>query len=164
MPGRRLTATSDATGAFELRGLLPGDRADLDVRVLGDERLIMEHDEIAVPASGPAVLDVGVFRLMRGEAGWRDRMEERGTLGFRPGVRDRALTVAEVRPGTPAERAGLRPGDVIVGVDGRDVRALGPGAVGVLSARKPGASVTLTVQAPGGEPRPVTLTALPYPR
>jgi len=33
--------------------------------------------------------------------------------------------VGRVRPGTPAERAGLRPGDVIVGLGGQLVAAAG---------------------------------------
>jgi hypothetical protein len=37
-----------------------------------------------------------------------------------------------VDPGSRAAKAGLATGDVVLTVDGRDVRALGPGSVGAL--------------------------------
>jgi len=37
---------------------------------------------------------------------------------------NQGVTVVEVAPGSPAERAGLRPGDIIIGLDGRVIRRL----------------------------------------
>lgn len=47
-----------------------------------------------------------------------------GYLGIYPQDEDGAVTIEEVLPGTPAERAGLQPGDVILSVNGREVESV----------------------------------------
>jgi putative serine protease PepD len=51
--------------------------------------------------------------------------------------------VAEVRSGTPAERAGLKAGDVITALDGKSVASTGE-LESAIGAHKPGDSVSLT--------------------
>jgi len=60
-----------------------------------------------------------------------------------PGVR-----VAGVTPGSPAERAGVKEGDVILRVDGRDVASLGAFSA-VLKELKPGQTVQAEVERAG---------------
>ncbi|MPZ15964.1 MAG: PDZ domain-containing protein, partial [Chloroflexi bacterium] len=64
--------------------------------------------------------------------------------------------IREVFPGSPAESAGLRPGDTIVGIDGRSTESTPLNdAVNRVSGPE-GSSVTLRVQSVGqGEPRDV---------
>jgi S1-C subfamily serine protease len=58
--------------------------------------------------------------------------------------------VVDVIPGGPAEAAGIRPGDVIVSVDGKKTPS--PEALGaVLADLEPGQKVTVTVQRGGAE-------------
>ena len=72
----------------------------------------------------------------------------------------RGALVNEVRPGSPAEKAGIEPGDVIRAVDGEQINDFSdlPPAIG---SRAPGTSVTLSILR-AGKPieRKVTLTRL----
>lgn len=80
------------------------------------------------------------------------RIELRGRAAAQPilGVAitdqpDGGVRVVAVRPGTPAEKAGLRPGDVIVSFDGQPVRDSAH-LRQVLAAHAPGDSVTVSVR------------------
>src|SRR6266851_2753688 len=60
------------------------------------------------------------------------------------------LRFVYVRPGQPAERAGIHPGDVVVGIDGEDVRALGePAAEQLLRDRPAGTPARLLLSRAG---------------
>lgn len=68
-------------------------------------------------------------------------------------VRDRVVTVhrsviTSVEPGSPAESAGLRTGDLLVSIAGRDARERLPELAGVL---EPGRRVTVRVEREGNE-------------
>jgi serine protease Do len=92
-----------------------------------------------------------------GKGGREDKAEERapGAVGMRIAPLDRALAerldvkggvaIVRVEPGTPAARAGLRRGDVILQLDGREVSE--PKAVaGALETLRPGQTVRLWIQ------------------
>src|SRR5207249_2624530 len=68
---------------------------------------------------------------------------------------DKGALVNSVRPGLPAEEAGVKRGDVIVAVDGKSVESTNE-VVRLVSAKEPGSSVKLTVLRNGKES---TLTA-----
>ena len=74
----------------------------------------------------------------------------RGDLGYRLGRRDskidpalQPLQVKAVRPGGPAARAGLRVGDVITHIDGRDVTGRAADLHDGLARRAVGAAIVL---------------------
>jgi serine protease Do len=68
----------------------------------------------------------------------------RAQLGLPRGAR--GAVVAEVRPGSPAEHAGLRPGDVVTAVGGQDVADAEGAAKAIRAAtREPGAAVALRI-------------------
>jgi predicted metalloprotease with PDZ domain len=79
-------------------------------------------------------------------------MQFRGRIGMNlePNEESSAV-VAEIMPGSPAEQAGLLPGDVIVEVDGQDVRGQRPL---FLIRGEPDTTVTLGVMREG-EPEPI---------
>jgi sigma-B regulation protein RsbU (phosphoserine phosphatase) len=73
------------------------------------------------------------------------------------------MLVASVAPGTAAERAGLRPGDQVLAVNGQRLDSLEPfySAVG---RGKPGEVVTLSVEHPGAvTPLTLRVTLQPWP-
>lgn len=89
--------------------------------------------------------------------------EERPYLGIRYIQRPRGAEVQEVMPGSPAEEASLKVGDLIREVDGRPVSTGRPLAE-LLSAYRPGDRVTLTVEREGKEMEiRVTLGRRPSP-
>ena len=83
--------------------------------------------------------------------------EELGLRGAAEGV-----IVAGVARGGPADRAGLRPGDVITALDGEPTRTPEE-FLAALRAREPGDTVTVTVHGPRQADRKVTLTLIDRP-
>lgn len=79
-----------------------------------------------------------------------------------------ALRVTEVLQGTSAERAGFRPGDAILAIDGErpEVRRIEDASVlaAILRSRRPGTEVSVTVWRDGGEAKlAAALDARPAP-
>ena len=71
------------------------------------------------------------------------------SVGLELSIQNGALTVVRPLPGSPGERAGIRAGDVVAQVDGRDTAGLPlPEAVALLRGT-PGTRATLTLQRPG---------------
>ncbi|MGZ6359938.1 MAG: PDZ domain-containing protein, partial [Bdellovibrionota bacterium] len=81
-------------------------------------------------------------------------------IGIDESYRYNGVDVDNVRPNSPAEKAGLKPHDRIVGINGRTANS-GPAWNGVLYrawlGAKPGDTVTLSVQRPG-QSQPLTIT------
>jgi S1-C subfamily serine protease len=71
--------------------------------------------------------------------------------------RRRAVEVVEVVEGSPAARAGIRPGDLIVEVDGEPVRDVGD-LQGLMSAERIGSPAAVGIDRGG---RPLTLDVVP---
>jgi serine protease Do len=77
----------------------------------------------------------------------------RGSIGiqFRQGLSDavnrvygfkNGVLVQEVQPGGPADKGGIKPGDIITSVDGRDIKD-GDDLVNEIASRRPGSSLRL---------------------
>jgi putative serine protease PepD len=86
---------------------------------------------------------------------------ERPYLGLTTAAGSAGVEVEDVTPGGPAQRAGLRPGDVVISVDGDPVSE--PGDVAdALDGNEPGDSVEVEVERGGGrEELDVTLGTRP---
>jgi carboxyl-terminal processing protease len=67
------------------------------------------------------------------------------------------VMVVAARPGSPAERAGLRPGDLVKTIEGRHTRPMAAVAADRLLRGAPGSSVTLGILRAGAEPFDVTV-------
>ncbi len=70
----------------------------------------------------------------------------------------KGLVVQKVFKGTPAEREGVKKGDVITNVDGKPLAGKSARVATALIKGKPGTEVTLTVETPGSKPRKITAT------
>jgi len=69
-------------------------------------------------------------------------------IGVQVNPEQRGLRIVRVFDSSPAARAGLRPEDLIVAVNGRKLEGLDPDAAVALVKGPPGTDVTLTVEAP----------------
>jgi membrane-associated protease RseP (regulator of RpoE activity) len=72
--------------------------------------------------------------------------EERPYLGIRYALLDEGARIESVEPESPAEEAGLEPGDVIVAVDGEPVGLEARPLAALILSHHPGEVVRLTVE------------------
>lgn len=80
-----------------------------------------------------------------------------GGLGIVVGLKDNHLTVLRPFPDTPAGRAGIKEGDVIVKIDDRPTQGLDLETAVNLMRGPVGTEVTLTIMRAGSKPRKLTL-------
>jgi serine protease Do len=94
-------------------------------------------------------------KVTRGSIGIQFRPNLSGAVnrvyGFKTGV-----LVQEVQPGGPAERGGLKPGDIITTIDGRPIKD-GDDLVNEIASRKPGSALRLGFLR-DGKPSDTTVT------
>jgi carboxyl-terminal processing protease len=70
-------------------------------------------------------------------------------IGIQIDVRDGWITIVAPLPGTPAERAGIQPGDRIVAIDGKSTEGSSPDDARGLLRGPNGSPVTLQIERPG---------------
>lgn len=97
-------------------------------------------------------LDAEEFRLLQAPA--RDGDADTGIVLTR---RFGYLMAVSTRPGSPAERAGIRPGDILRSIDGRHSRPLAAPIGERLLRGAPGSTVKLVVLRAGSEPLDVSV-------
>ena len=159
----RQSATTGKDGSFTIEGVSPGrTRVNFQLGEIGQGQThIGEHLDIEVKPGTPTV-DVGVIKLMKGS--WKDKgdMASRGRVGFTVSLVDGKASVTGVIPGFPAEKHGLKQGELVLTVNGRATDGLGNGALDYLAAGKLSEPVTVTVKPrEGGAPREVTVERVP---
>jgi S1-C subfamily serine protease len=128
--GRRVSGAIEHTAVLP-RGSSGGPLVDLEGRLLGLNSLRLDGGLIlAVPAS--AAVRERVDLLARGEAAGSHRLgvavappRVARRLRRAVGLPDRpGLLVRAVEDDSPAAAAGIEPGDLIVGAEGRDIQAI----------------------------------------
>ena len=83
---------------------------------------------------------------------------EYGGIGAWVDITGEYLVITSPMPNTPAAKAGLKPGDVVIKVDGEDMTGVDGNLVLKRVKGEPGTSVVLTIQREGQEPFDVTIT------
>lgn len=117
------------------------ERAD-SLRVIITQRTLERQEDVKVLSGVPALPDDRTVMFVGPEGNFTFRVEDHVALGLR-GVAgaeltaldepelaeyfrnaDRGLLVLRIAPDTPADRAGLVPGDVVIAADGRRVESV----------------------------------------
>jgi regulator of sigma E protease len=123
-------------------GLQEGDRI---IRLDGIENPTWEQVEPRVALSANQAIQVTVLRagqtLEKTVTPEAKGIEQYGSLGL---VADQPTVITDLTPGMPAEKAGLKIGDVIVAVNGQPIKAIAQ-MIGMLQKTKD-APVEVTVQ------------------
>jgi hypothetical protein len=159
-------ASADADGRFAFYGIRmtagPSDTAGAEVYQLGlrirgrPSVHISEDIQLALSPKRPLV-DVGEVNLIDGD--WKARNEGKawGMSGLWHGKKDGHVVVTAVRPGQPAERAGITVGEELLAIDGRPVQGLGEKARSYLLMGPAGTPVAVTVRKESAPPRTIVL-------
>ncbi len=125
-----------------------GPLCDMSGRVIGI------HSRIGGPITMNLHIPIGVFhdswdRLVKGEVWGKlpgSRPDVAGAvLGVRGDPDSNQARIASVQPGLPAEKAGIRPGDIILKFDGKAVPDFSS-LVELVRARKPGDKVLIELR------------------
>lgn len=83
---------------------------------------------------------------------------EFGGLGVEVGREDGYIKIISPLDDTPAARAGIRPGDLIIQIDGTPLRELPPDRAAQMMRGEPGSDVTVTIVREGVDSFDLTLT------
>jgi len=164
VPGAVVVLAVISGGWFLQKDLGLGANLYVQTRVLDEVVARIEQhfvDEIDTEELYDAALEGVVARLgdpnssLLQAPDWEDMrirtQGEYGGVGLEVADRDSFVTVVAPIPGTPGSRAGLRPGDRIVEVEGRSVEGMGTDEVAQILRGKPGTSVRMGVRRHGVE-------------
>ena len=109
-------AETDANGRFTLERVPAGPGRLL---LMPKDQIGIGYDRHQYTAIAGQRVDVGRIKVVP------PRIGDVGTYGLGLEVRADSVIVTHVRPTSPAERAGIKIGDAIAGIDGQTVAALG---------------------------------------
>lgn len=82
---------------------------------------------------------------------------EFGGLGIEVGRQDGYIRVISPIDDSPADRAGILPGDLIIEIDNKPLREMSPDEAANMMRGEPGSSVTVTIAREGQEPFDLTI-------
>ena len=164
VPGAVVVLAVVSGGWFLQRDLGLGSNLYVQTRVLDEVVTRIERhfvDEVDVEQLYDAALEGVVGELddpnssLLQAPDWEDMrirtQGEYGGVGLEVVQRDGLVTIVAPIPGTPGARAGLRPGDRIVDVEGQSVEGRGTDEVAQILRGEPGTSVQLGVRRQGVE-------------
>ena len=156
---------TDAAGKFVLDGVAVG--VPVKLKFSGNlQTHTVEWRYVSLPQQAP-VLEMGPITVMRGDlqarladGSWKGLTGVCTPAAACPAISirvDDVTTIKAVRPGTPAARAGIKAGDRLLAIDGKDLTGMRDSGVEWLLRGQPGSAITVTVQTSGQPARNVTL-------
>lgn len=145
-------ALTDREGAFTIERQVPGRTLALSIR--GPRGHMPEMREVTLP-DGPEA-HIAPIRLLA------HRPDERAPIGmahpgFSTSPREGPTTVEKVAPGSPAARAGIKVGDRVIAIGGRDASQLGSWTTTILLRGPAGSRVQVILENVRGGRRTVEL-------
>ncbi len=146
MGTRSVEGESDGEGRFRFEGLVPSSR--LMLWITAAPTYVQERTEVQVPEQKTSFQST--FKLLSRAAATGALDGGAGMFLTRRGSRTIVTGLAAFGP---AEKAGVRVGDAIVGVGNRKVGELGPGAIDYLLRGTIGSELELHVQTGSHPPR-----------
>lgn len=141
-PSQRETRLAEVIDALHRRHpaqpILPAVEAALD-------KVVQSLDD------GSLYFDRRQFELLQRPA------DERAGIGLLTGHRDQQVVIREVLPGSPADRAGLGPGDELITIDGKAVAGQSRDQVMPRLFGQPGSRLALRIRFAEGDRREIEL-------
>jgi hypothetical protein len=117
-----------------------------------------------IPRSCGIVLGQFVIAFLLGCVVAASAQEPTADIGVKLAGAIEGARIVEVMPGSPAERAGLRAGDMILAVDNSIIPVTSPAVVAAMLRGPQGTTVRLTIVSPNGKSQTVQVVrALPVP-
>jgi carboxyl-terminal processing protease len=153
LPVRTSSTSSTLSPVEEAWGIISKDYVDqskVDSTRLGRAAVKGMVDELNDPYT--TYLDPDAYKLTI-----TNQQGQFGGIGATVDARSNQIIIVAPIPGTPAEKAGIRPGDAILAVNGKSTEGLSVEEVVLLIRGPQGTSVTITVQHEGAA-SPVDLT------
>jgi len=160
LDGRKVERPRDIRGA--MRDLEPGDTVQIRIRRNSQEktltatvgkapdRFFRGHAPLWQEHEGQRALELGMLDMRRTYLGVRIQSMTEDLRAYFKAPRGRGLLVSRVEEDTPAARAGLRAGDVIIAVDGKGISDRSDIAQ-ALSDHEPGDRVPVKIVRDGAE-------------
>jgi serine protease Do len=133
--------------AVAIANIKPGDTAKLGITRNGDQKTIdvtvgsMPDTQVASATAEPSSHE----RVGLGLAPLTPRLREQLSLDDTV----KGAVVAQVKPGSPADNAGIHPGDVIIGVGAESVTTAGQAAQAIRKAEHKGTALALRIMRDG---------------
>jgi len=153
-------ARTDAQGLFILPQVPVGPLVRVKLRRRADQPFAEELAEMTIPGASREY-DLGTLRVIPiswETVAWAKLPHaQRGFTGIENELRDGKMVISSVRPGTPADRAGLKAGDRVLSIGGKSMDGLSHASRTYYLVGAPGSVVSVVVQNTAGAVRTVEL-------
>jgi S1-C subfamily serine protease len=165
-PGATISGAIQTSAAIN-PGNSGGGLVDLSGQVIGIPTLAATDPDLgggaapgigfAIPSNTATDIAAQIVRSGKVTNSHRAALGIRGSTLIGDDGQPAGVAVAKVDKGSAAEKAGIRPGDVIISINGKDTATM-PALAEALSALKPGQQAKVKVVKEGGSSKTITVT------